>query len=169
MLTDKEQKSLDKYESAERRLILQFFESNKEHLEKYAVTDPRLRRGYDAYYISKKHPETTSFLEAKVRNFPMAKYDNWILEVKKLQTLVKYCIGNIYYINFFQEENGTYSAIFFNISKRIELWKTEGSIPSKIIWMNNQTFKNNGKIPKEVILLEFDQTMDTQYLSTDWR
>jgi hypothetical protein len=169
MITDKELKSLTKYETAERVLLLQFFEQNEDKLERYSVTDPKQRKAYDAWYTPKKDPSNTSFLEAKVRNFSIDKYDSWFLELKKLQNLVRYTIGNIYYINFFPSEKGTYDAIFFNISKRLENWKSAGAIPTQQIWMNSQTFKSTKqKENKEVILLKFDEAMDTMFRNTHW-
>jgi hypothetical protein len=164
------QKRLAKYEYAERSLLMQFFEDHKDKLEIYAVTDPKLRKGYDAYFLSKKDPSTYVFVEAKVRSFAIDKYQDWFLEVRKLQTLTRYTSGKLLYVNFFPNEKGFYDAIFFNISKRLEIWKTAGDAPVQKIYMNAQTFKSKEvKTEKDVILLSFDSNMDTMYRNTQWR
>lgn len=107
--------------------------------------------------------------EIKVRNIKIDDYNDYILEVSKLVSLInkskKIKSDKIYYINFFPNKvEGIKDFIVFDLSPRIKDWKIN---KPKVIqkYMNKVTYlSTDDKILKEVIMLQYDPSLDLRGL-----
>jgi len=164
-------KKLAYYEKRERALGQQFFDTFSEKFFAYNFTNKNSFKGYDGTFLVNEIDPST-FFEIKVRDFPLNTYPDYILEAKKANTLSK--ITNkgfpVKYMNFFKNENGTYDLIVFDLTYRIQLWREQGI--ERVIqkkWMNAETFRSrNAKCEKEVIMIAFDQEIDTKFQGFGW-
>lgn len=152
--------SLNDYEKEERFLSSLLF-SGKDYIESISFTEGRVC--YDLLITLKNTKQLIG--EVKVRSFAINKYNEYILEKQKVNSLFKeYKLHNyekILYINFFKNSNKNIrDCIVFNLSERIKIWQHQ---PPNIInmWMNEATFKSNTKkVQKEVIMLKYDPNID---------
>jgi hypothetical protein len=126
----------------------------------YTFTEGRIC--YDAIVNTDKNE--TILVETKVRNIEIDKYDEYILELQKLISLInrkkKNNYNKIYYINFFPHENSAMQQfIIFDLTPRIEDWKL---IQPEIIkkYMNKATCDGDDKVVKEIIMLRYNDKTD---------
>lgn len=165
-------KKLSQYENHERSLGKQFVYSFPTKIKLAAFTEPNSYCTYDGWYSTWTEPDASVCFEIKVRDFEYSKYPDYILEAGKLKNLLKlHKQGHhVYYMNFFKNNDGFYDLIMFNISARVPKWKEMGRVPTVIKSMNAATFKSKyDKVDKEVIMLEFDETIDTRIVGTQWK
>ena len=102
-----------------------------------------------------------------MRRFRRERYNTYILQVDKLQNLIKRAekmkLEEIRYINFFEsDETNKVEFIIFNLSERIKQWQKK---PPKVekMKMNIETWKSEDvKALKDIILLEFDDKIDSK-------
>jgi hypothetical protein len=161
-MTPDETTSLLSYKTKERKYAEELFKIMPD-IKSYTFTEGKIC--YDTEIILNNDVKILG--EIKIRQFDIHKYDSYILEVAKLISLIKKYkkMGSdrIYYINFFKGEyDGIKTFIIFDLTPRIEIWKT---IRPKIYkkYMNRETFKSTeDKISKDVILLEYDCNIDCQ-------
>lgn len=148
------------YEINERRLGAQLF-SRIKTIKEYTFTSGRI--SYDFLITTVENKKIIG--DIKVRKCLFKKYPDYILQVDKLESLKKQAVklkqDRIIYVNFFDADIVTnVDFIVFNLSARIERWKKH---PPKIkkMMMNNETWKSTEyKVLKDVILLQFDETID---------
>lgn len=152
-------KTLKEYEVTERQLMEKLF-SKIPSIVSYEFTSGRIC--YDA--IIKTDKEQTILMETKVRNIEIDAYENYILEVQKLISLInKKKLNNydkIYYCNFFKSKDSLLQEfIIFDLTPRIEMWKYD---KPTIIYrrMNRATCQGDDKVLKEIIMLEYDPKID---------
>lgn len=152
-----EQSNLLDYENRERELAkVMFTYTSKISRLEFTPTCSYMR--YDGvFYIGNKR----CVFEIKVRDFPRLTYDEYILEVKKLKNLTHHYNNGyqVFYINIFKEDFDMYSAILFNLSRRIKNGFESDIIKKE---MNEATFKNKyNKTEKDVIMISYDSTIDS--------
>jgi hypothetical protein len=150
---------LAKYEKDERYLASKLFNQFK-GIKSYTFTKGRIC--YDTTIILQNDDSILG--EMKVRSFKIDKYDDYILEVVKLVSLIKKAKAGghmIYYINFFEsDKRGMKDFIVFNISARLKEWKDKRPEVKKM-WMNEVTFlSTDKKVMKDVIMLKYDPGKD---------
>ncbi len=143
---------LDYYMERERSLMLQFFQTFSKHIHKYEFTSGNVF--YDYTYTVKPNCAST-FGEIKIRDFPIDKYDTYIIEAQKMNNLAKFVNKNydVQYTNFFLNKNGTYDCIVFNIPYRVALYRKQGQENViKKLWCNEKTYQSRvKKIEKDVV------------------
>ena len=73
----------------------------------------------DGYFIENGHK---NYFEIKVRYFSQSKYNSFMIERQKVESLVPLHKEGytVWYINFFLEDDGNYSVICFNLSQWLE-------------------------------------------------
>lgn len=106
----------------------------------------------------------STLIETKVRNFSINNYQEFILEIEKLDKISNAAKSNnlkILYINFFKtDEPEKWDYIIFNITGRIRKWDEEKP-EVKCIYANDKTFVSTmNKRDKWVIMLKYDITID---------
>ena len=156
------------YEQNENTLMKQFIDSFKEITEHSFTTG---RVAYDGWYKTSINDIPTVF-EIKVRNTKIDQYPDYILQADKANSLAKFVNKgyNVKYINFFTNDTGTYDCIVFDINYRTELWRKQGMenvIEQK--YMNAATYISNQKIAKNVIMLKYDDKIDSKITNTKWQ
>lgn len=153
--------NLNYYELRERSLATQLFEMFPE-IGNFNFTEPSTNKSFDGTWTT-IDSDVSTFFEVKCRNFPIDKYDEWIVEASKINSLAKWNNKNhpVFIIMFFQNPDNTYDAIIFNINFRIQVWRQQGI--EKVIqkkWMNSFTCKSGPKVMKEVIMLKYQESID---------
>lgn len=107
--------------------------------------------------------------EIKVRNFSKNKYNDYLLEFDKLEQLYNFYksgYDRIEYINFFNEGNGEYSCIIFDLKKRVKMWLKDGKKVNDIFYskyLPSSTAINRGWRYKKVTMLipnKYDKKID---------
>lgn len=106
-------------------------------------------------------------VEIKVRKFKREKYNTYILQVDKLQNLIKRAqklnLDQIRYVNFFEcDDPSQVEFIIFDLTPRIKAWQKH---PPKVetIPMNSETWKSTEyKVYKQVIMLTYDPKIDSK-------
>lgn len=162
--------NLANYEAAERTLAEKVFTDYGNKITAYEFSEPKDRKPYDGSYIINPN-DPSIFIEIKVRSFPIDKYNEYILEMPKLQSLGKLNDKGylVQYWNFFKNEDNTYDLIIFNLKWRIYLWRKLGPSIIKRMWCNAQTFRSSErKTVKEVVMLTYDDTMDIKITGRHW-
>lgn len=170
-MSKKHRESLLKYEKHERSLGLQFIYSFSDKIDNYEFTPPHSKSFYDGWYSTITSPDSSVCFEIKVRNFPLFKYPDYILQVDKLKNLLKLVKKGhqVKYMNFFKNDAGFYDCVVFDINKRVPGWKKNG-IKSEKMLMNEATYKNdNKKVFKDVVMLKFNEEIDTMITRTQWQ
>lgn len=154
--------NLVKFERNERYLGEQLFK-RLPTIKEYEFTTGRVC--YDSLVTTKDNKKI--IVEIKVRRFKREKYNTYILQVDKLQNLIKRAnklnLDQIRYINFFETDNpAVVEFIIFDLTPRIKEW-TKHPPKVEVIPMNVETWKSTeNKIYKQVILLEFDPKIDAK-------
>lgn len=161
---------LKKFTDNEKKMMMQFFDTFGGNIENYEFTYGNC--SWDGQFQDNIYKIPTVF-ETKVRNFNLHKYDTYIIEAQKLNNLAKHHNQGkkVKYFNFFKSKNGTYDLIIFNLSERIERWRENNTPIEEIIekkWMNSATYRSKEKVEKEVIMLEFDSSIDMKIEGTNW-
>lgn len=163
---------LAEYENKERSLATQFIYSFSDKIKQAKFTPPNSYSTWDMWYSTWNEPDASIIGEVKVRSFEYTKYPDYILQVDKLKNLIKQMkLGHkIQYLNFFLNQDGYYDLIVFNLTKRVEQWKKDGHIPTQIKRMAAATFKSKyERVDKEVVMLQFDPSIDTLITKTQWK
>ena len=153
---------LAQYERNERYLGEELFKRLKT-VKEYQFTSGRIC--YDSLVTNTENKHI--LVEIKVRRFRRERYNTYILQVDKLQNLIKRAekmkLEEIRYINFFEsDETNKVEFIIFNLSERIKQWQKK---PPKVekMKMNIETWKSEDvKALKDIILLEFDDKIDSK-------
>jgi hypothetical protein len=164
-MTTKEQ--IEPYENAERALTEQVY--NIFNVEYFNFSNPDARRPWDSTY-KLKESDPSIFVEVKVRNFNINKYEDFILETAKLKSLTKIQQqGNpTEYWNFYRNDLGFYDLIIFKLTKRINEW-TVTRVPVQQKYMQYQTFtQNDNKVMKEIVMLKFERGNDAKFENKGW-
>jgi len=162
---------LSKFEKHERKLGTCFLMSFTNEINHAVFTNPNSHSFYDGWYTTFKNPDVSTCFEIKVRNFEYTKYPDYILEAGKLRNLLKLHEEGktILYMNFFKNDKGFYDCIVFNLSKRVPKWIKDGRIPTINKLMNAETFKSRyNKVEKQVVMLQYDPSIDTLITNTQW-
>ena len=154
--------NLAQYERNERYLGEQLFK-RLPTIKEYEFTSGRIC--YDSLVTTTENKHI--LVEIKVRRFRRERYNTYILQVDKLQNLIKRAekmkLEEIRYINFFESDNpAKVEFIIFNLSERIKQWQKK---PPKVekMKMNIETWKSEDvKALKDIILLEFDDKIDSK-------
>lgn len=154
--------SLQEFENKERYFGTQLFKRINT-IKNYEFTTGRVCYDFCITTTQNKH----IIGDVKCRRFKRDKYNTYILEVKKLQGLIKKAEklkqDTILYVNFFEtDEANKVEFIIFNLSERIKQWKKK---PPKVeqMKMNVETWKSEDvKALKDIILLEFDDKIDSK-------
>jgi len=159
-LTNSRGASLAGFEKRERLLAAKLLSENK-CISEYSFTSGRIF--YDGIAVSTDGRK--ALFEIKVRDFDVNTYNTYFLEVAKFKNLFE--AGErtghtILYINFFKTDDPErWEYISFNLSKRIEHWRKNGSPATERIRMNKETFiSRQEKIYKDVIRLSYEPEMD---------
>ena len=154
--------NLAQYERNERYLGEQLF-IRIPTIKEYEFTSGRIC--FDSLVTTTENKHI--LVEIKVRRFRRERYNTYILQVDKLQNLIKRAekmkLEEIRYINFFESDNpAKVEFIIFNLSERIKQWQKK---PPKVeqMKMNVETWKSEDvKALKDIILLEFDDKIDSK-------
>lgn len=154
--------NLVKFERNERYLGEQLFK-RLPTIKEYEFTSGRIC--FDSLVTTTENKHI--LVEIKVRRFRRERYNTYILEVTKLQGLIKKAEklkqDTILYVNFFEcDETNKVEFIIFNLSERIKQWQKK---PPKVekMKMNIETWKSEDvKALKDIILLEFDDKIDSK-------
>ena len=163
-------KNLEYYEIRERNLTTQYFKTFSDDYYAYNFTEEDSHTGYDGTYT---HSETdpSTFFEVKVRSYPIEKYPDYIIEYRKVNSLATwYNTGYpVKYMNFFQNSDGTYGLIVFDLDYRIQQWRKMGikNVVQKK-WMRQYTCYDRGSCTKEVIMIANDAMIDLKYTGYGW-
>jgi len=161
-MISRQMSTLQEFESKERQLCSQLFKRINT-IKEYEFTSGRI-----CFDFTLKTTQNKRIIgDVKCRRFKRDKYNTYILEVTKLQGLIKKAEklkqDTILYVNFFEtDEANKVEFIIFNLSERIKLWKKK---PPKVeqMKMNVETWKSEDvKALKDIILLEFDDKIDSK-------
>lgn len=165
-MTNKE--LIEPYEENERNLAEQVYKTFK--IEHFNYSNPDSRRPWDtSYKIKEKDPSI--FVEIKVRSFKIDRYEDFILEKAKLNSLIKLYNQGFApeYWNFFLADDNTYDLIIFKLNKRILKWGQD-EIPFESKRMNYQTFTGQeNKIMKEIVMLRYEKGLDAKFTGQGWK
>ena len=146
--------NLNSYEIKERLLTRNLFYGSR-LVSDLKFTEPGSFSTYDGEF---NFNGTRVVFEVKCRDFSIDKFDSWIMQADKLRNLSKHECQTVYINYFTTPTEGCYSAILFNITKRLQAWKN--NIPYTTMTMNDATFKSRTKkIEKNVILLKYEREM----------
>ena len=157
-------KTLAQCEYTERELATRLFKMV--NITKYAFSKGRV--AYDTIFLNLTGNKILG--EIKVRNFEANKYNDYILQVDKVQGMHRRGILNncskLYYINFFVSNNKI-EFITFDLTPRILEWQTNPPKVEKRIMNAVTCVRDQEKIYKDVIMLKYDEKLDCRGILTN--
>ena len=159
MISSQMNQKLAEYEYNERLLTGKLLK-RYDNIDKFKFTSGRICFDTEIHFRN----GVKALMETKVRTFEIDRYEDYILQVDKLKSLIKKAqkkgSNAIFYVNFFNSDNpGVKDFIIFDLTSRIQEWKTKRP-QVKRMYMNAVTYLGNQKIEKEVIMLRYDENID---------